>query len=757
MSVVPTRIPEHHRGHIPWRSHPLALQQHHPTNVRCFSKSWNKKKRKRVHSKNKQKRKHDDYDESVDDSYFKRQQKRKQISMNKLHPAAKWKRVLSACDYWWSKGNLKEDEYMRETLLNHAGWMPISTLLTFPKLQHWTNDKILVDAFSSTGGNKYLLSFDERLWNPPGGNNDAREEKKEGMESNNNKGVLLESYKYKVDYDIEEEEEEEEEEEDDDDEKDYFSDSDEFEGVEEEDDFSDSEDLTDFSSIDDYNTDGDPLCYNDLEHSNSYPISAMNSQTSNGNTIGETACKALIPSEDKDTSKGTNILLHENISKSFDESQSSPLRTQNERSNVHDGSQIALQESSDLIPDEDDWSDLSWSDVDDDDAPVSANVGASKFQIIKNNTVPHRGIDELMSDIDRASNGVDDDSDDDLLDDQSEKLASIAEDNIDDDLRDFPRIWQGDRIPYDLSDAFVRRKNVTVATIKAIEEENRANIPDGLDWSEEECMENGQWNPYTWEVEEAIGDVNEEEMQKLMKEELKRKKNSNIKKYSTNRNAIKITHPDQLSVFCHALMKSTNDFASEHTNNPKARAIGFDVEYCSLDYDIRLLPAMIQLSSPEDNDFVGLLWIDKFPNHGRDMLSDKECAPLMSLLSDSSIAKVGVGVSKDAKHLAEWWGVNDPKFVDHFITNVINLENEFDDRVNQKSLKEMAKLVLNRDLPKLKEIGKEAERRKQKMGKRRFTAHWRRPNLTENMINYAASDAACSIDVWLHVNGINSQ
>jgi hypothetical protein len=36
----------------------------------------------------------------------------------------------------------------------------------------------------------------------------------------------------------------------------------------------------------------------------------------------------------------------------------------------------------------------------------------------------------------------------------------------------------------------------------------------------------------------------------------------------------------------------------------------------------------------------------------------------------------------------------------------------------------MARLTLNRNLPKLKEIGKEAERRKQKMGKKRFTAHW---------------------------------
>jgi hypothetical protein len=734
MSVIPTPNSEHYGEKLPWRGHPLSSQPYHQTNERFFSNSRKNKEKNQVNSKNKEKQEgiYDEgekvFDNDDDKAYYSQQQL--QIRMNDLHHAAKRERVLSACDFWWSKGYLKVDEFMRKTLLDHAGWMPIYTLLTFPKFQYWTNEKVLLDAFSSTGGRNYLLSFDERLWDPSGHSKKMPKKhpmaletstapsrtKFAGNDAPQNKDMMEGKGFEKGSHGV-------------------FDD-------EEEDDLSDSEELPEITSTNDNddNTDENSPWNDDLDHSSPHPTSSLSSRTSSGNTIGETAWKSSIPSE-----------------------------------NAEAATQCAVQNRYDLQADEDDWPHLSWSDEDDDDA--------SGTQYLQSITDQHR---------DRESNNVDDDADD-LPDNQSNKLASIADDKIDDDFKDFPRIWKkGDNIPYDISNAFVKRKNVNVATIMAIEEEKKAKSaeyygeyikmakaaeePNSSAEYYDEYMKMGQWNPYPWEVEEEeeiIRKVHEkeirelwkqelkrrkeEEMQKPMKKELKRKKIPKIEKYSTNRCPIEITHPDQISMFCDTLIKSIQIFALKNKNNPKARAIGFDVEYGSLDCDLRLLPAMIQLSSPEENDFVGLLWIDKFPDHGRDMLSDKECAPLMSLLSDSSIAKVGVGASEDAKHLAEWWGVDDPEFVDHFIKNMINLENEFDDRINQKSLNDMAKLVLNRDLPKLKDIRKKAGQREKKLGLEQFIPHWRRPYLTGNMTNCAVSDAACSIDVWLHINGIISQ
>ena len=75
-----------------------------------------------------------------------------------------------------------------------------------------------------------------------------------------------------------------------------------------------------------------------------------------------------------------------------------------------------------------------------------------------------------------------------------------------------------------------------------------------------------------------------------------------------------------------------------------------------MEMDIRgNLQAMLQLASPEPNGVVGLIWLDKFPNHGKDMINDKGYEEFRSLLNDSSISKVGAGASADARNLAMWW------------------------------------------------------------------------------------------------------
>jgi hypothetical protein len=241
----------------------------------------------------------------------------------------------------------------------------------------------------------------------------------------------------------------------------------------------------------------------------------------------------------------------------------------------------------------------------------------------------------------------------------------------------------------------------------------------------------------------------EDEEEKGEEKTMKKKKPS-MKKYGTGREVVVLRGTKGLEKFCTDLVAATKEFAARHKDNPKACAIGLDVEYCSLELDIRMLPAAMQLSAPGRKGPVGVLWLDKFPNHGRDMLSDKKCAPLLSLLADSTLQKVGVGVSKDAKNLASWWGVDDKKYINHFITNMIDLENELDENVNQKSLQEMSALVLQRNLPKLKQRGRKREKRSRK----KITAHWRKDELSPQMREYAVNDAACSIDVWLHINGL---
>ena len=231
----------------------------------------------------------------------------------------------------------------------------------------------------------------------------------------------------------------------------------------------------------------------------------------------------------------------------------------------------------------------------------------------------------------------------------------------------------------------------------------------------------------------------------------KKNKTTNLRKYSSERIVRVIKNAKQLNAFCRDLNESLN------SNNTKddvgdSRAVGFDVEYCSLEMDIRgTLPAMLQLASPNPKGPVGLIWLDKFPNHGKDMIGDPKYEDLLSILSSPDISKVGVGVTKDAKHLAAWWGISDNDHIDYYFSGMTDLESEFDDRVNEKTLQDMCESVLGRRLPKMKEQNAKKNKKKRKKGKKVKTSHWRRDDLTKDMKDYAADDASCSIDVWQHI------
>jgi hypothetical protein len=156
----------------------------------------------------------------------------------------------------------------------------------------------------------------------------------------------------------------------------------------------------------------------------------------------------------------------------------------------------------------------------------------------------------------------------------------------------------------------------------------------------------------------------------------KGKKPKQIPNYRTKRQVVLIQNAKKLATFCEMLQKSVRQAAAANCHNTQASAVGFDVEYASLEQDIRgTLPAMLQLAGPTAQSQVGLIWLDKFPDHGRNMLKD-EYEPLLNILTDSTILKVGVGASKDANNLAAWWGIDDTDDMKHFASGIIDIEHE---------------------------------------------------------------------------------
>jgi hypothetical protein len=86
---------------------------------------------------------------------------RKQKRLRNLHPAGKWKRILSACNYWWSNVNLRDDAFLKNELRKQGGWCRISELLKFPKLKIWTDAELVIDSLTSTAAHKWEVDVNE--------------------------------------------------------------------------------------------------------------------------------------------------------------------------------------------------------------------------------------------------------------------------------------------------------------------------------------------------------------------------------------------------------------------------------------------------------------------------------------------------------------------------------------------------------------------------------------------------------------------
>ena len=312
-------------------------------------------------------------------------------------------------------------------------------------------------------------------------------------------------------------------------------------------------------------------------------------------------------------------------------------------------------------------------------------------------------------------------------------LQINAKDHEKDEALPFPVIDDGSD---DLYFALVKPKKVELGYFEA-----RGDDSDDIDIEDIDIYDN---DIYDFDDENIDDDDDHDRNPKT------NTKNTHLQQYTSKRSVRVVRNEKELNTFCRELKESLH--ATTDIDNNDAPAIGFDVEYCSLEMDIRsTLPAMLQLASPDPKGPVGLIWLDKFPNHGKDMIGDSKCEALISILSSTDISKVGVGITKDAKHLAAWWGITDKDYIKYYVSGMIDIEGEWDDRVNEKGLQEMCESVLERKLPKVKEKNSKQKKKKRKKGKRVMTSHWRCKDLTKQMIQYAADDASCSIDVWRQI------
>ena len=66
------------------------------------------------------------------------------------------------------------------------------------------------------------------------------------------------------------------------------------------------------------------------------------------------------------------------------------------------------------------------------------------------------------------------------------------------------------------------------------------------------------------------------------------------------------------------------------------------------------------------------------------MIGDDNYKDLLSILSDYQILKVGPAVLLDVKHLANWWGITETKFVGYYFSGMTDLDHEPEGRIQSK-------------------------------------------------------------------------
>lgn len=652
--------------------------------------------------------------ESTIEANQRREKYQRAVRKRKLHPAAKWKRILSACDFWFSRANLMEDEFIREKLKRFQGWIPLKTLLTFPKFQHWTDAQLLMDAFNSTAGHRYVVKFDKTLHNLP------KKKKKETNLAPAAKKAAAVSVVDRVD-DV----------------------------------------MTTTTVVDVPMTIPSPTpCTDNSPATADHPVTGnrirdvlkkhdewlpVRALLSIFTAIGIVSAPAAAVANTKETGEKVAVTSEPiaNVEKGIP-----PKMNESElricRENGRSSAKVSHNESNDELEDRELTNDMKDEQIKNDDDEDWDSTDYEDDPSDDDDTKDHEDEKDLFDDalLDSVDWPVDDHDDGRQFEDEGESG------DFETSGGDLIVIGTQSAEPQSLNNAFVRHRRVTLQYIELIEYEIRQEQQEY-----QEAMK--KYEKYYTQNPNAVFMDAEKWLLKngeVATKSPNEKKNMGLEEFTTKREVVVLRSAKGLEKFCNDLVRSARATAAKHGENSKACAIGFDAEYCSLELDIRnTLPAMIQLSAPIETGPVGLLWLDKFPDHGRDVLTNAAYAPLTALLADSTILKVGVSASFDVQHLARWWSIDDKKYIGHFFSGIVDIEEELDENVNGKSLQEMAELVMQRRLSKMKEKKRRNDNPRQR--RKTPTAHWRTDHLTDRMKTYAVNDAACAVDVWMKING----
>lgn len=716
----------------PWTIFLSVVLQDHDQSLQWGSSLWTQQSRT-ISKKKKKKKKRSQ--RQIEEDRFELERRRKLLRLRNLHEAAKWKRVLSACDFWFSKKNLLEDYFVTNALQKHRGWMPIRTLLTFPKFEYWTNAKLLVDAFNSSAAGRYIVSYDQSLLRPTTATTASKQNPKRKRKPSIQSIEQLQSPVLPAPA--------------------------EFPGTNQllplenqENDESPAHDLsipfrdpteTSFflpePMIVEHNAERSPSTNEEISlstdqqrvhslHEDIFAVPIIGKDNHEANVSASTIETIFVfTNESENRSEqyhGEFTVSEQNLNQSNMGSSSNDSSYQ-QKTATENGSILVLPAQHIDNTMEDDV-------VDDDDYETDRTDSEDNTDVDDESDPDHewaQNYDEWKDMDDWTDDDDNDDSDDDDTDDHDVDAGS----DIDESERDVPSHIEETKNP---EDAFVRHRRVSLAFLNLIDLEREQDL-EGEDHQEE-------YIPYPFDFDSLLQDA--------VGVEIPKKRKPNI--YSTKREIRVIRRADELQVFCGEVVRSVQDSLARH-KDPNACAVGFDVEYCTLDHDIRnYLPAMIQLSSPAVDGPIGLIWLDKFKNKGRDVLSNKVFRSLASILSNPSILKVGVSATTDAINLARWWNIEDTKDVRHFFAGVMDLEAELNEATQGKSLQEMCKSVLDRTLSKLK--GPKKNSFQKRRGKKSYkTSHWRTDVLTDPMKRYAAHDASSAVDIWMKIHGFEEE
>ncbi len=682
--------------------------------LRSFSTTNNNKKKKKQQParklSSKQRRKRESEKAKRRNEWLAREKKLKR--QKNLHPAAKMKRILSATDYWFSHVNLMTDHYVKEQLYWHKGYIPLVQLLTFPKFKHWVDLPLLYQAYTNPAAKKrYKVIISQELIQHGKAEAKRQEQLQRNFEKNRAKREKerkrrqrlearrrkrLRTKRYDEVFEIVRQRL--------------------FENLQKQ--VQEEAEIKQANAKQALREEASVRGFLERNLTYTKPIVKMLEAVDSlmKSTLNAREELTLDDIDDED--------VHYAISDEYAEEFCDYLELQD-------------------LNDDDDDLDVEYPDYYQPNRQNDWNVSKKANIEIPDSSEKQPGSDSAQ-DLSSSSNvfvfdPLMQEQDANPTEETGIENENLISNSATDDAEDVEQEKQGNE-DVNLEHALVRHKRVTFEYLQElsrpivdVSDEMKESIYDGYSdtfvdqWSNEwDGLEEGDDKPK------------------------KPKKSANMKQYSIvkSRQVMLINTPGKLKNFCDLLMESVRTNVAAHGDDPNFSAIGFDVEYCSLELDIRnTLPAMIQLAGPGNTAPVGLIWLDKFPNHGQNVIGMDNCQPLLDILADHKILKIGVGASKDVNHLAKWWGINDRKFIDYYFAGIIDLE--YEGNTKDTSLAEMCKSILNKRLPKSKEKLSKNQKKRKKAGRRTPTAHWRRKDITKEMKEYAANDAACGIDVWM--------